>query len=191
MIPKQSNSWSLRLDQTTQLSSTASLLERIREGDARAEGELIQIYLPILQRWARGRLPGYARSLAETADLVQNTLIKALERVDSFESKREGAFLAYLRTILVNAVRREIRRPSNRHPHEEVDEKNRVAEDTLWVDYETALKSLNPEAREAIILRLEFGLTYGEVAAAMRKPSANAARMYVTRALSSLAEALE
>ena len=37
--------------------------------------------------------------------------------------------------------------------------------------------------REGIILRLEFGLTYGEIATAMHKPSANAARMFVSRAL--------
>jgi len=32
--------------------------------------------------------------------MVQASLLKALEHVDDFEAVREGAFLAYLRTIL-------------------------------------------------------------------------------------------
>ena len=39
-----------------------------------------------------------------------------------------------------------------------------------------------------IIGRVELGLTYSEIAAAAGKPSANAARMAVTRALIRLAE---
>jgi RNA polymerase sigma-70 factor (ECF subfamily) len=37
--------------------------------------------------------------------------MKALERLESFKPRGEGAFLAYLRRILLNALRDELRRP--------------------------------------------------------------------------------
>jgi DNA-directed RNA polymerase specialized sigma24 family protein len=45
--------------------------------------------------------------------------------------------------------------------------------------------------REAIIGRVELGLSYAELAAAMGRPSADAARMAVGRALLKLAKRLE
>ena len=44
--------------------------------------------------------------------------------------------------------------------------------------------------REGVVLRMECGLSYPEIAGAMGKPSANAARMLVVRALVPLAEAM-
>jgi RNA polymerase sigma-70 factor (ECF subfamily) len=176
------------MDQTQQLMSTAMLLRRVRSADARAKERLVSIYQPILMRWARGRLPGNARGLAETQDLVQMTLIQALDRVDQFDSYREGAFLAYLRKILTNLICNEIRRPQVRYATTDVGPENLPANESAlsqdqWLQYEEALAKLKEPDRECIVLRLEFGLTYGEIAAAMRKPSANAARMSVSRAL--------
>src|SRR6185436_19368854 len=60
------------------LDSTADLLEGIRGGDASATARLVKRYLPILRRWAHGRLPGKARDLADTDDLVQVALMRGL-----------------------------------------------------------------------------------------------------------------
>jgi RNA polymerase sigma-70 factor (ECF subfamily) len=176
------------MDQTQQLMSTANLLRRVRGGDPAAKERLVAIYLPILMRWARGRLPMTARSLAETQDVVQMTLIRALEHVDAFESYREGAFLAYLRKILMNLVCNEIRRPQSQYAASQVEPNDLPSNGSglsqdQRLQYEQALAQLKEADRESIILRLEFGLSYGEIAAAMRKPSANAARMCVSRAL--------
>src|SRR5262249_5353080 len=92
------------------LESTAVLLSRVRTGDGVARERLAARYLPVLRRWAHGRLPAHARGLSDTDDLVQVTLLRALDHVREFESIREGAFLAYLRRILLNALRDEIRR---------------------------------------------------------------------------------
>ena len=54
--------------------------------------------------------------------------------------------------------------------------------------YEAALQRLKPGDREAIIARVEMGLPYSEVAAALGKPSVAAAHMAVSRALVRLAE---
>jgi RNA polymerase sigma-70 factor (ECF subfamily) len=57
--------------------------------------------------------------------------------------------------------------------------------------YEEALLSLEERQREAVILRLEFDYSHEEVAQAVGCPSANAARMLVSRALLRLAEILD
>jgi len=54
--------------------------------------------------------------------------------------------------------------------------------------YEAALARLRPEEREAVVARIEMDGTYQDVAAALGKPSADAARMAVSRALLRLAE---
>jgi RNA polymerase sigma-70 factor (ECF subfamily) len=179
------------------LESTAVLLERIREGDEVARDRLLARYLPILRSWSHGRLPAHARGLADTDDLVQISLVQALNHLKTFEVRREGAFLAYLRQIALNAVRQEIRRASRRPSGIEADEnlpdgarpaiEEAIGRETLEC-YEAALQELTEDQREAVILRIEFGMSFPEVAEAMGKPSPNAARMLVVRALVHLAE---
>lgn len=182
---------------THDLESTASLIALVRGGDLTARERLFGRYLPILTRWAHGRLPKHARDLSETADLIQLTMIGAMNNLGNFEVRHEGAFLGYLRTAMFNAVRGEIRRNSARLPTQSLDEVPFLADDSMLaqsidretlVDYEAALEKLEPVQREAVILRLEFGFSYEEIALAMDKPSANAARMFVSRALRSLTQ---
>ncbi|MBI5711713.1 MAG: sigma-70 family RNA polymerase sigma factor [Candidatus Eisenbacteria bacterium] len=181
------------------LESTFVLLERIRQGDPAARERLLARYLPILRSWAHGRLPAYARGMADTDDLVQITLVRALNRLEAFEQRHDGAFLAYLRQSVLNTLRQEIRR-SVRHPSgAETDDarpdlsasvvEQVVGRETLAL-YEAALMELTEDQREAAILRLEFDLSYPEIAEAMGKSSANAARMLVVRALVRLSERL-
>jgi RNA polymerase sigma-70 factor (ECF subfamily) len=155
-------------------------------------------YLPLLQRWAHGRLPANARGLLETGDLVQVALIRSLDHLDSFQSQREGAFLAYLRRALMNQLRNEIKR-SGRHPtgeitDEEADRRESLLEQlidrTVIDEYETALETLPETTQEAIIMSLEFGMSHREIAEAIGSPSANAARMTVSRGLLKLARAM-
>jgi RNA polymerase sigma-70 factor (ECF subfamily) len=151
-------------------------------------------------RWARGRLPSWARDLSDTDDLVQVTLMKALDKVSGFEPQREGAFLAYLRTILMNQIRDHIRSTSRRPEIGELDET--VADDdpspleeTIGREvldrYESALAQLPDRQREAVLLRIELGFTHQQVADAVGCPSDNAARMMVSRALALVAEKMD
>ena len=57
--------------------------------------------------------------------------------------------------------------------------------------YERALERLRPEEREAIVARVEMGLSYEELAASLQKPSADAARKFAQRALIRLAEEMD
>jgi RNA polymerase sigma-70 factor (ECF subfamily) len=176
------------------------LLARVRAGDRLAREDLARRYLATLLRWGHGRLPPYARDLSDTQDLVQVTLLKALDHVDRFEPRREGAFLAYLRTILLNEVRGEIRRVARRPEREPLSEDlaepapspvEQAIGHAAIEAYERALDTLTAEEREGVILRIEMGFTHQQVADALGKPTADAARMLVARAAVRLAEAMD
>ena len=57
---------------------------------------------------------------------------------------------------------------------------------SLWA--EAALASLTEDQQQAVVLRIEMGLSFQQVAEATESPSADAARMLVTRALARLSE---
>ena len=103
------------------LDSSLTLLERARAGDRAALDSLVARYLPRLQRWASGRLPHWARDLADTQDLVQETLVQTFQRIEAFDSRGEGALQAYLRQAILNRIRDELRRAKRRPPKTPLD----------------------------------------------------------------------
>jgi len=173
------------------LDNTASLLARIREGNVDARERLFARVLPVLRSWAHRRLPASARDALDTDDLVQVVLLRALVRLDDFEYRGEGAFLAYLRQILLNAIRERIRRTARRPGHVAIDEsvvdrapsalESAVSREALG-RYQAALNRLEPELQLAVVLRFEFEYSYEEIAEALGRPSPDAARMMVSRA---------
>lgn len=180
--------------------STAALLQRVQEGDELARERLLGRYVPILRRWAHGRLPARSRGLADTDDLVQITLLRVLKQLHRFESRHEGAFLAYLRRILLNAMRDEIARARTRGDQQPVPETlpdpgRSPLEAALGRDllerYDAAFARLGEEQQEAVFMRIEMGFSYEQVAEALGKSSANTARMVVARAIARLAATME
>ncbi len=188
-----------RPSKTLPLDST-SLLELARAGDSLARNLLIKKHLPALRRWAHGRLPSCARDLVDTDDLVQVTMVRALNHLEGFEHRHAGAFLAYLRQILLNQIRDEIRRSTRRPSRGNLDENLQdyapsPLDQTIGSEalerYELALAGLPRDQQEAVILRIELGFTYAEMAEAMGRSTPNAARLLVTRALVRLAKGMD
>jgi RNA polymerase sigma factor (sigma-70 family) len=182
------------------MDSTASLLDRVRAGDREALNLLMERYLPVLERWASGRLPAWARDIADTGDLVQETLIRSFKHMDRFEARGEGALLAYLRHALRNRITDEVRARMRRPAPSAIDTEHldqgasplEAAVGAELLDrYEWGLAQLRPPEREAIIARVELGYGYAELAAALGKPTPGAARVAVTRALARLARLME
>ena len=181
----------------SEAESTLHLIQRYRRGDKEALEQLFARHLPRLQRWAKGRLPKWARDVADTQDLVQETLLQTFNRIEVFEPQREGALQAYLRQAVMNRIRDEIRRKGRRPERSElegteVDEGRSPLEEAIGMEeierYEKALGRLRPEEREAIILRVELGHSYEEVANLLGKPTSGAAHKATKRALVRLAE---
>ena len=179
------------------LDSTFELIRRARSGDRHALERLFQRHLGPLKRWASGRLPRSARDVTDTDDLVQDTLLRTLKTMDGFEPRRVGALQAYLRQAILNRLRDELRH-KQRMPGQvgldTIDVKGgespleeAIGRETVE-SYEQALARLRPEEREAIIGRVELGLSYDDLAAALGKTSSEAARKAAKRALYRLAE---
>ena len=184
----------------TAADTTTRLLARAQAGDGDALNDLFSRHVPLLSRWARGRLPGWARDVADTHDLVQETVLQTFRNMRGFEPRGKGALRAYLRQALLNRVRNEIRRVSRRPTIERLDEQAPTHESSplqlairqqQQERYERALSRLKDSDRELIVARLELGMTYEEMAEALGKPSWNAARMAVVRALIRLASELK
>lgn len=182
------------------LGTISVLVERARSGDSRAREQLARRCVEALQRFAAGRVPRGVRGRLDTDDLVQHAVMRAFERLETFERRGHGSFLANLRTIVLNQIRDEARRLSTRVPHQELGEHLQqpgaspleAAIGRDFVDaYEAALARLSASHREAIVLRLEMGYSYDEIAEALGSSSPNAARMMVVRALLRLSREME
>jgi RNA polymerase sigma-70 factor (ECF subfamily) len=148
---------------STDPASTLALIERAKRGDQSALDKLFSRHYAPLRRWASGRLPRWARDVADTDDIVQEVLLQTFKRIDGFEARGSGALSPLEHAIGREALER----------------------------YEGALARLKPEDQEAIIGRVELGCTYGELAESLGKPSSEAARKAAQRALVRLIEEME
>jgi len=184
------------LDRPDDLASTTELIDRARRGDPEALERLFERLYPPLRRWARGRLPGWARSLADTDDLVQDALVQTFNRMGGFESRGAGGLQAYVRQAILNRIRDELRRAGRRPgavtlDGTEPDRSPSPLERAIGregVDrYERSLARLRPRDRDAIIGRIEMGFDYDELADVLGTPTVVAARKAAERALVRLA----
>jgi RNA polymerase sigma-70 factor (ECF subfamily) len=130
---------------------------------------------------------------------VQETLVQTFQKIDRFEPRGDGALFAYLRQSILNRIRDELRRARRRPPRSELDPdapdggrsplEGAIGREAIE-RYERALATLRPEDREAVLAKIELGYTNEELAWLLGKPSANAARMAVERAILRLAKAM-
>ena len=189
-------------DEPTLLSDepTIELVVRAREGDRLAVEALLQRSIPSLRRFAHGRLPAAARGSLDTGDLVQETVLHVLRRLDTFEPRHVGAMQAYLRQSVINRIRDEVRR-IGRHPTP-VDLPDDLASEIpspleeavraeAYDRYRAVLVQLSPRDREMIVARIEAQWNLGEIAQRFNMRTVDGARMAVTRALRRLMDRLK
>lgn len=177
--------------------ATSDLVDRFRHGDHEALDLLLARCLPALQRWARGRLPVFARGAMDTADLVQDTVVSVLRHMDVIEVRHQGALQAYLRQAVLNRIRDAIRQRQRRPAQTELPEQL-AAEDTSPLDrligaeqvarYDAAVQRLRAPDRAALVARFELHYDYEQLTIVLDKPSVNAARVAVTRAVRRLVD---
>jgi len=179
--------------------SSVELLIKAQSGDGEALNGLLARYLPRLKRWASGRLPSGMRTMLDTNDLVQDAVINALRNLDTLEIRNEGTLQAYLRRAVNNRIidlyRRAGRRPARQEmPEDAASPAASPLEAAIGAEavesYERALATLSAADQEAIVLRVELGLDFEEIASQLGKPSTDAARMAVSRAIARLADAM-
>jgi RNA polymerase sigma-70 factor (ECF subfamily) len=152
----------------------AALLERVRRGDADAFDVVARTHAPRLYRLALH----LARRPEEAEDLVQETLVRALPKLDRFEGR--ARLSTYLMRALTNLWKNRLRARgrSRIDPWPEVGEDRRAAEfpdpapsveqglvhRDRGDQVRDALERLEPTRRLAILLREVEGLSYEEIA---------------------------
>src|SRR5262249_51857443 len=139
--------------------------------------------------------------IADTADMVQETLVGTFKRLDRFEPRRKGALHAYLRQAVRNRMRDEVRRASRQPTRQDIEGAVVVDRAPSPLDlaigdqaaqrYLRALSCLRDDDQQAIVARVELGYSYDQIAAVLNRRSPDAARMLVTRALVRLATEME
>ena len=116
--------------------------------------------------------------------------------MERFEPHGEGAIGAYLRQAVLNRIRDEIRRVKRQPEREALADGPsstasplELAIGTETVErYERALGRLSPTDREAVVAAVEMNYSPEDLATVLGRPTANAARVAVVRALKRLAE---
>jgi len=177
--------------------SSARLIARARGGDRTALGVLLDRHLRPLQRWAHGRLPRWARNLADTADLVQEAVLNTLRNLHSFEPEGHGALRAYLRRAVDNRINDELRRIGRRGQPAMLDEEHpdvapSPLEEAIATEteerYRAALARLSESDRRLVVGRVELGYTPQQLALVTGRSRPDSARIALHRALVRLAE---
>ncbi len=80
-------------------TTSASLLDRLRQREQPdAWARFVQLYTPLLYRWA----VGLRLREADAADLVQEVLTTLVQKLPEFHYDRGGSFRRWLRTVLRN-----------------------------------------------------------------------------------------
>ena len=195
---------------------TEILLRQVQQGDRAALEELYNRYLMRVLAAVRVRLgPGLRRKI-ESWDIVQDVMMDALKKVDSFEYRSDGAFLKYLSRLVENRIRDEADRYSaqKRDQNREVplvvgsssgsevpldlsvapsvpSPSQILSTQEDLVRLELAMDKLgetSPEYRELIIAARIEGLTYREISEETGK-SVDAVRMQLNRAMVALTKA--
>jgi|ERR1051325_2286668 RNA polymerase sigma-70 factor (ECF subfamily) len=181
-------------DRKTTASSSRELLEKARAGDERALNSLWRRQGGVLRKWARGRLPRWARSLTETADVVQDVLLQTFSRLDRIDHRGKGALQAYLRQAVLNRIRDEMRRVARRPlsgpeeaaasvPSSGASPLDDALDAEMEQRYKQALSVLTEEEQLLVVGRLELDYTYEQLALVSNRPTAEAARLAVRRAI--------
>lgn len=180
--------------------TTVELLVKAQAGDRMAVEALLERCIPRLRRWAHGRLPPAARANLDTDDLVQETVLHVIRRLDQFEPRHVGAMQGYLRRSVINRIRDEVRKVSRQPeplemPDDLPSDRTSPIEAAIGAQtydrYRAALSKLAGRERELVVARVEAQWNLSEIADRLRLPSVDAARMAVKRALLKLASLID
>ncbi len=178
--------------------SSMDLIKRAQRGDRSALSALLVRHVPILRRWAHGRLPRWARAFGDTADLVQDAIVNTIKRLDQFDARGEKALQGYLRLAVQNRILDVIRRAEIKTWAGEVtgEEPDTSQPSPLALAitaqeqerYRRALGRLKQDDQTLIVGRLELGYSYEQLALVMGKSTPDAARVALRRSLARLVE---
>jgi RNA polymerase sigma-70 factor (ECF subfamily) len=188
------------------------LLRAAQAGDAAARGRLFELYRNYLTAIAEAELTNALRPKAGASDVVQDTLLEAHNFFARFEGEEGDGFRAWLRGILMNKLAQvhahyhdvQKRQVDREQPLEQSGDTGQLLDGLVAADptpsgqvvrdeeeqlLHNVLAQLPEPVRQVILWRNWEGQTFAEIGRRLGR-SEDAARMFFTRALETLAERL-
>ena len=180
----------------------AALIAAAQQNDPEARDELVSRLYPKVQRIVHHRMQAsvrrdnpWVRSLFSTGDVVHDVFMGVLGSVADIAEQGEEAVVAYLATAVQNrlldmmrhhrAIRRDVRRraateqggadPDLVAGGSQSPLRRAAAEEKL-ATYKDILGSFSPKYRAVLQERLEQNLSFAQIAANQKLPTADAAR---------------
>lgn len=158
-------------------SAVTLLLERVRKGDASAEGELMSVVYDELRHMAAARLAGQSDGrLLQPTELVNEAYLKLASPTEPWEGRAHffGAAARAMRHIIVDQIRRQtrLRRNDDRRsqPLDTQFAEPDAADADQVLDIEALLVQLEtdqPRAARVVDLRFFVGLSEEDTAEAL------------------------
>lgn len=193
--------------------STLQLIRLAQAGDERALDDLATRYLPCVRQVVVLRLGSRMRRHADIDDLVQDSLVRILSGLETYEPRSEGSFRNWLARCVENEVIDQARRHSSRKRGAGrvlrfADCDSKALHSTIFAGSEPApsqwaraaetadrirdaLLEMPEHQRELIILRALCDMSYEDVARELGIPTEGAARVACSRALAELKKRIE
>jgi len=179
------------------LESTGALVEAIQRGDPAAQQTLFLRYVPRVRQMVAMRMGLHVARLPDDADdVVQDTLLNALQALPRFEHRSEGAFRAWIARIAENTLRNDARsRRTDKHrtvwqrcadldlsatlfPTAGPGPTSAIEQREAATHIEDAILDLPTLYRSAIELRDVAGMSYGDLAESLGRTEANCRKIY-------------
>jgi RNA polymerase sigma-70 factor (ECF subfamily) len=185
---------------------TIELMKRAKAGSNEAIDLLFESCAKKLLALIRLRLGPAMRHHLESGDILQATMLKAFENLESFRGEGSGSLMGWLVRIAENEIRdqhqflhrerRDVERTQRASGCSQSlivsvrSASSRVLLTTQEVRIEAAIEGLSEHQREVVLLRVYSELTYPEIAERL-DTTPDACRMMYARAMARLSLELE
>jgi len=186
-------------------AASRELLQRAREGDQAALGELLNAQNRLLQQMAQQEVNGRLQARLSAADIVQQTCLSAIRNFNDFQGDNEPQFAAWLKEVhernVRDVVRRHVTAKKRAISAQQATDEKTLQADSLhtpsrkaMLDESTAqllraLDSLPEMQAEAVRLRHLEQLSLAEIAERMNRSDVAVASL-LKRGLAALRERL-
>lgn len=202
---------SLERDPPEDLSQSVELVGAAKKGDEAALNELFKRYESRIHRIARIRMGARVRSFMDSVDLVQNTYIVAMRRIQDLELRSHASIIQWLSRILENQIHdaadyanagkrnRDLEvpiaeanatdsTPGVRPEAREPQPLQRLAQNEIRAIFDSCVQELDEAQREVVLLRDYSGGSWDYIARELGRPNAHAAQELHRRARIKLAQ---
>lgn len=152
------------------ITESTQTIVRARAGDAEAWGDLYREYAPAIYRFCRRALP----TKEDAEDATMDIFMKVRDKLNQYDASRP--FTAWLYKVAANYCwdllrRRKVRQDKETEDldelpleHPDPDQLEQLIEKRTSEEVRSALQTLSPRARMALVLRYYSDMSYDEIA---------------------------